>query len=102
MAERYPLGVGRIFYRAKVFATGRTVTMDILNPSLKWMEGIKLMEIGEGLYYIDFNFAMKGTYMAIFYEGGEKVISQNFFVNYEPAREHLAGGSFRGSFVINI
>jgi hypothetical protein len=80
MAEVYQIGTQRIFYRSRQFKTGKVVTMDILDPDLIWIYDVMFTEVGSGLYFYDFNFLAHGTYVAVVYEDGEKVVSQNFLV----------------------
>lgn len=84
MAERYPSGENRIFYRSIGFREGIVVTMDIISPSLSWNEGILLTEVGKGLYFLDFDFYEDGTYGAVVYENGQEVISQTYLISDEP------------------
>lgn len=102
MAERYSLGVRRLFHRAKGFQESLSVTMDILNPLMGWEKDIILVETGGGLYYTDYNFQLKGTYVSVVYENGVKVTSQNFHISEDdPGPTSSFGSVFRGPSVIN-
>lgn len=91
MAEIYPLGKNRIFYRPQGFVEGLIVTVDMIDPRLKLNnqndndDMIMLIEFGEGLYYFDYSFSLEGTYIGIFYENGKKRTSQAFSTRRIPA-----------------
>jgi len=70
MAELYSIGTNRISYRAGKFASGKAVTAYMWTPALVKSSLLPLTEIGEGLYYLDYDFADEGTYMGKFYEDG--------------------------------
>ena len=102
MAENYKIGKQRIRYRSRQFKEGKTVTMDILNPSLNWTNGILFTEVGKGVYFLDFDFSQEGTYTALLYEDGEKSTSQNFYISKEEGQLSISTISiFRGPSVIN-
>ena len=71
-AELYAIGVNRIIYKTQDFATGVTVTAHFWNPSLIKSALQTFTEIELGLYYLDYNFTLQGTYAALFYEDGVK------------------------------
>jgi len=54
--------------------------MDILDPSLVWFSGFQFIEVGKGVYFLDFNFSMLGSYYAILYEDGAKKTSTSYYV----------------------
>jgi hypothetical protein len=102
MAENYKPGVRTIFYRSKQFKEGLTVTMEMLNPSRNWTTGIEFVEAGKGLYFVSFDFLYEGTYVALMYENGKKITSQNFFVSDDgPQSSDFTGLVFKGPSVIN-
>ena len=70
MAALYSIGMNRISYRSRGFAIGRVVTAYMWTPDLTKSGLLTLTEIGEGLYYIDFDFATEGTYQGKFFENG--------------------------------
>ena len=80
MAEQYFRGTNRIFYRSKGFQEGLDVTAQFLNPSMIWGSEVVLDELGSGLYFFDLMMNQVGTWVGLFYEDGEKVLSQNFYV----------------------
>ena len=86
MAEIYPLGQNRIFYRPRRFVTGLEITVEIIDPGLKNHDEIPVEELEEtpGLYSFVYDFTKEGTYIGIFYEGGEKVTSQAFSTRRIP------------------
>lgn len=68
----YNTGVNRLFYKADGFAENKEVTVVMWNPSLVKSSLYTLTELEEGLYYIDFNFNVKGVWAGLFYEDGIK------------------------------
>ena len=70
MASLYSIGVNRISYRARGFAIGKTVTAYMWPPDLAQSSLLSLTEIGEGLYYLDYDFTVEGTYIGKFFENG--------------------------------
>ena len=68
MAELYSIGVNRIIYKSENFATGKTVTAYFWNPSLAKSALQTFTEIELGLYYLDYNFSVAGTFIGLFYE----------------------------------
>lgn len=104
MAEIYPLGKNRIFYRPQGFVEGLTVTVDMIDPDLQDDDGVELTEFRAGLYYFDYYFSIEGTYIGIFYEDGKKRTSQAFSTRKLPARVDVTEGGFRpflGDNVVN-
>ena len=81
MVNLYFVGENRIFYKAASFAIGKTVTAYLWNPSMVKSALQTFTEIGEGLYYLDYNFVVEGNYVGKFYENGVAIISQIFRVN---------------------
>jgi len=102
MAEIYPLGKNRIFYRPQGFIVGLLLTVDMINPRLKLdnqnsnNDKLELIEFGDGLYYFDYLFSLEGTYIGTFYENGVKKTSQAFSTKRIPAFSE----PFRGPQVI--
>lgn len=90
MAELYATGTNRVVYRSVGFAAGLTVTAYIWSPTLVRSALEAFTEVELGLYYLDYNFAVSGTYMGTFYEGGVAKASGVFRVT-ELAPE--AGGN---------
>lgn len=70
MAQLYYTGVSRILYKARGFASGKSVTAHIWSPDLVKSELLILTEIGDGLYYLDYDFTSEGAYLGKFYENG--------------------------------
>jgi len=75
------VGTHRIVYKAESFVTGKTVTAYIWNPSLTKSALQTFTEVEEGLYYLDYNFAVAGTYMGKFYENDVGKASGTFRVS---------------------
>lgn len=66
----YGVGTHRIVYMSAGFAAGLTVTAYIWNPSKVKSALQTLTEVSDGLYYLDYAFAVLGTHFGKFYEGG--------------------------------
>lgn len=84
MAEIYPPGRTRLFYRSSGFTPGLSVTANVLSSSLVWINGLLLYEVGDGIYYLDVEFSL-GTYSITFFENGEPVTTQNFLIKSNPS-----------------
>ena len=70
MSTLYGTGTHRLIYKTRDFATGATVTAYIWNPSLTKSALQTFTEVSDGLYYLDYAFAVVGTHFGKFYEGG--------------------------------
>jgi len=68
MAELYTTGINRIIYRAEAFGTGKTVTGYLWSPTNVKSDLQTFTEIELGLYYLDFNFTVAGTWTGLFFE----------------------------------
>jgi len=66
-------GSFRIYYRARGRQAGLAVTARLWTPTAYPKKGElqALTEVGEGLYYLDFDFGSPGAWPAVFYEAGE-------------------------------
>ena len=80
MPDFFSTGSQRIAYRNNSFQTGLTVTMDVYKPDSTWDNGNGLTELISGLYYIDYNFPVTGTYITNFYEGATQTAAQTYRV----------------------
>jgi len=78
MPTYYGIATHRIIYKAANFATGKTVTAYIWNPSLVKSAEQSLTEVSDGLYYLDYAFPAAGTYFGKFYENGVAIIADAF------------------------
>ena len=70
MPELFQVGMERLIYKSKHFATGKTITAYIWSPLLVKSSLQTFNELELGLYYLDYNFSNTGTYFGIFYEEG--------------------------------
>lgn len=86
MAERYPPGRHKIYYRASAFQEGLTVSVKMLNPNDIWSDDMELMDVGNGLYRFEILFDISGTWVGLFSEDGVRKLSQNFFVYREISK----------------
>lgn len=66
----HQIGLNRLIYKSKFFATGKTVTVDLWSPALIKDAGLALTELNEGIYYLDYVFSELGGYFGKFYEDG--------------------------------
>lgn len=78
MPTFFGLTTHRIVYKAIGFTAGKTVTAYVWNPSLVKSVLQPLIEISDGIYYLDYAFPALGTYFGIFYENGVATISGVF------------------------
>jgi len=78
MAEKYTIGLVRLWYKATGFKEGLNVTADLIKPDLTKEIGITFTEAGEGMYFVNYNFKHTGSYVSIMFENGDKKVSQNF------------------------
>lgn len=83
MSTLYGTGVHRIVYKAGGFATGKTVTAYIWSPSLVKSIQQNLIEVSDGLYYLDYIFSGVGTYFGEFYENAVAMTMGVFRVETE-------------------
>ena len=95
MAERYPPGPVRLWYRATGFAEGVNVVGDFRGPGGIRDMGLTFTEDSDGMYYLEYNFTMAGSYALMMFEDGVKKTSQNFLI------EKLPSGGLRGSNLLN-
>jgi hypothetical protein len=86
MAERYPPGRHRIFYRSTAFQSGINVTVQMLRPDGVWDTEVALDDVGNGLYRLDILFNKEGTWVGLFFEDGSKKVTQNFLVKRERSK----------------
>lgn len=70
--QTFAIGVGRIFYKAAAFQAGLTVTAYLWSPSLVRSALQTLTEISDGLYYLDHNFDVVGSWPMLLMEDGVK------------------------------
>jgi len=68
----------RMVYKAAAFATSKTVTAYIWNPSLTKSALQTFTEVSDGLYYLDYAFAVLGTHFGVFYENDVAMVSGVF------------------------
>jgi len=80
MTTLFLVGVNRVFYKAVDFGTGKTVTAYFWSPAMVKSDLQTFTEIESGLYYLDYNFAVSGSYVALFYEAGIKTTFTTFRV----------------------
>ena len=103
MSIFYGTGTHRLIYKAQNFTTGLTVTAYIWNPSLTKSALQTFTEVSDGLYYLDYNFAVTGTHFGKFYEGGVGTTVGTFRVvdildattHAEPGQEAPLGPPYR-------
>lgn len=63
-------GVQRLVYKAEGLVTGKTVTGYIWSPTLVKSNLQTFSELESGLYYLDYDFSVVGTYIGLFMENG--------------------------------
>lgn len=80
MIEPFIEGRNRVVYKSEGFKTDLTVTVKFWDPFLETTPLIQFTELGEGLYYLDFNFNHEGTWIGLLYENGVKKGTQTYKV----------------------
>jgi hypothetical protein len=81
MSEMFKLGTNRIVYQSSDFAEGKTVKASIYTPTAtEWASGNLFSEISQGIYYLDYNFAIAGSYIVKFAENGEAMTTSTYRV----------------------
>ena len=80
MLEPLVVGDNRVVYQAGGLQDGLTITVQFWNPSLEVSSLLSLEELGEGLYYIDFDFDSEGAWIGLFFENGVKKGTQVYKV----------------------
>ena len=71
MPDFYAVGTNRIIYQAHAYKVGEEVTVRLWKPDLTRTYSLDLVELDEGIYYLDFDFEVEGTYVGLFYEGNK-------------------------------
>jgi len=61
-------GTNKIFYQASGFKTGLTVTIKFWEEKGDWSTLQNMIEIGEGLYQLDYCFSQSGPYLGLVFE----------------------------------
>jgi hypothetical protein len=80
MLEPLVEGDNRIVYQAGGLQDGLAVTVQFWTPSLERSSILQLEELGDGLYYIDYNFDNEGAWIGLFFEDGVKKGTQVYKV----------------------
>jgi len=81
VAEIYQKGWNRIVYRSTNFKEGLNCSVDLYDPSLDFVDHLELHEVSGGLYFFDFLFNFTGTWIGVFFEGGQRTTSKAFGVD---------------------
>ena len=103
MAELYPMGLQRIFYKAS--RNGNfNVEASVRSPDLSsaTQYSFSKLEGTERIYFSDVDFFTEGIWIAIFYENGEEKQVQAYNTKKLPSEVEVTfrGGS-KGPSVIN-
>ena len=80
MVVYFDEGINRIWYASLTFQTGLVITCYLWDPNLIESGLHTFTEFKEGLYYFDFNFNKRGSWVGLFYENEVKKIPQTFSV----------------------
>jgi hypothetical protein len=80
MADRYEPGVVRIYYNSTGFKVGVSVTVDMLLPNSVWVKDVPLHDVGNGVYFLNWNFNVTGSYLGLFREDGKQKVIRQFEV----------------------
>ena len=71
-------GINRVWYRPVNFLEGLDVKLRLWDPDLIKKDLIDFTELEEGLYYLDYSFNKRGSWIGIVYEDEVKVTSTTF------------------------
>jgi len=81
MAEIFKVGINRLVYQSSDFTEGLIVKASIYGPTaIDWISGNQLTEINQGIYYLDYNFTIAGTYIVKFAENGDAMTTSTYRV----------------------
>jgi len=84
MAEIYPPGNVRLFYRSAGFKSGVHVVADVLSSDLSVDPGLVLTEIGNGMYCFDDRFLV-GYFSEMCDEAGIPMTTQYFVIKNDSS-----------------
>jgi len=96
MAELYPIGEQRIFYRATSDSDDLIVSAVIFDPSLVFsysLTGTDFCKLKDRIYSTLFTFDVEGIWIAIFYENGVETATQAYNTKKLPAIGEFKGGN---------
>lgn len=96
MAENYPPGLQRIWYKSKGFQEGLNATIDFLSSSMRKFEGLPFIEESGGRYYLDFLFDERGNWMSTIYENGQKTTCQCYWIYRSEDLRRVIRGNIVG------
>lgn len=74
----------RLFYQAKGFAIGKTITAFFIKPDLTKSEIMTFIELSDGLYYLDVDLVEFGPHCGKFFENGKATIAKVFRKGEHP------------------
>lgn len=75
-------GRNRVWYRATKFQSGLDIKIKLVGPDFSVFPLTDLVEWkNEGVYWFDFNFDKRGTWLGIIYENGAKITSNTFHID---------------------
>lgn len=80
--ELFRVGINRIIYKASNFLEGLAITAYILDPDFNKSDKLYFIEIGDGFYYIDFDFSEEGMYVVKIYEN--EIAKSHGFYRIDP------------------
>ena len=70
MADFYPTGNVRLFYRSVGSRTDIIPTANVTQPDFSVLSGFELLNLNNGLYCFEHVFTKEGSYLIVFYENG--------------------------------
>ena len=86
MAELYPTGEQRIFYRATSDSVDLIVTAVMFDPSLNFSYSLdNFHRLQDRIFSALFNFNIEGIWIAVFYENGIEKATQAYNTKKIPA-----------------
>lgn len=73
-------GINRVWYKSIGFRIGLSIQLQLWDPDLDKKNLQDFIEFEEGLYYLDYSFNKRGSWIGIAYENGIKTESSTFNV----------------------
>ena len=80
MLTYFDEGISRVWYSPSNFQTGLDIQLRLWDPKLGKKDLQDFTEFEEGLYYLDYDFDQRGTWIGIVYENGNKITSSSFSI----------------------
>lgn len=77
MADFYPTGTVRLYYRSRGGRSDANPTARITGPGLQVSDEINLGSMDDGIYWFEHKFTKRGSYLVVFYENSVMTTMQH-------------------------